>query len=385
VLPGEALSDRLQEMPRYIESEQADAWIVYGYKDINPTFGHFFDGRRISRRAFFIIPVSGAPRLIVHAVDADRFKDVDRRIYHGREDMLGYLAEEVARNKRVLMEYSPLGALPANSFLDAGTYQLLSDIGFEIRSSADVHQSLFARWTAADRDDHARAATVYFEALQATFLHVRQNLGRITERGVLDYLTDQVARNGCEICVPCVAVNQNSAMPSYTLKGAGATVHEGDWLFVDCHCRIPGKVFADITWVSYVGQNPPARYVAAFEAVRDARDMAVDAVRAAYRDKRRIEGWELDRLARDYFGQTNNDKYFTHRLGHSLGKDIHGPGANLDDFESHDTRQLIPGTAFTIEPGLYYADFGVRTEINVLLDESGPSILTPEQKTIQCI
>jgi Xaa-Pro aminopeptidase len=378
-------SELRREISTYVSDEQADAWIVYGYKGINPTFSYFFDDRRLSRRAFYVIPASGEPHLIVHAVDADRFKDVARRVYHDKDDLLRCLTEEAARHKRVLMEYSPNGALPAASYLDAGTYQLLCGLGFDIRSSQDVHQKLFSRWTPADLADHQRSASVYFDSLQETLWHVRKNVGRVTERDVLQVLSERCSREGVEICVPCVAVNQHSAMPSYQLKDAGATVNEGDWLFIDCHSRTPGKVFSDITWVSYVGQNPPAAYVAAFDAVRGARDLAVETLRDAYKHKRRIEGWELDRVARDYFKERGQEQYFTHRLGHSLGRDIHGPGANLDDFESHDTRPLIPGTAFTIEPGLYFQDFGVRTEINVFLTESGPEILTPLQASIQCI
>lgn len=373
------------DVQRQIASDGADAWIIYGYKATSPTFSSFFSDRRISRRAFYVIPARGEPRLIVHSVDADKFADVPRQIYGGNDELRRHLLDEVSRNRRVLMEYSPLGAIPALSSLDAGTYELLSGLGFEILSSKDVHQKVFARWTQHDLEQHARSASVYFNALQDTLRHVRAHVGRLTERDVVQFLSEKAARDGVEICVPCVAVNEHSGMPSYALKGEGATIKDGDLLFIDCHARTPGSVFSDITWISYLGREPPAAYVEAFEAVRTARQRALDLLRQAYRDKRRVEGWELDRVARDYFGSIGKEAYFTHRLGHSLGKDIHGPGANLDDFESHDTRELIPGTAFTIEPGLYFPEFGVRTEINVYISENGPEVLTPEQSGIQCI
>lgn len=368
-----------------IERSDADAWVIHDFRGSNQAFRNIFPQAATSRRAFLLVPSVGKPSLLVSAVDADKFPGVERVVYASHEDLVGRLTALAALYPRILMEYSPNGLLPVISCLDAGTYELLRGVGFEIRSSADLHQRMFARWSAQDLEDHRYAADVYMRSLQAAFRYIRENLGKVREGDVFDFLHEQVAREGVELGVPCVAVNEHSGMPHYELQRPGHLIGEGDWVFIDCHARLPGKVYADITWVGYVGKDPPERYRAAFQAVREARDLAVEAVRNAYRQERRIEGWQLDRIARDHLGGLGHGAYFTHRLGHSLGRDIHGPGANLDDFECRDTRALIPGTAFTVEPGLYFPDFGVRSEINVYLEASGPRVLTPLQMQIETI
>lgn len=371
----------LEKLP----SSDADAWIICDYKDSNPAFRFFFSDIRVSRRAFFVISQDEAPFVVAHRVDYNRFKGYKILPYSGYDDLLRIIKDIRARYNKVLVDYSGLGGASPLSSIDAGTLHLLEAAGFSIKTSEELHQHVFARWNPDDVAAHKKASIVYFDALQGSFQYIRENLGKVTEGDVVNYLDERTRREGIEICVPCVAVNRNSSFPSYSRVGAGATINERDWLFVDCHAHIPGEVFSDITWVAHVGGRPPEAYERAFAAVRDARNLAVDLVQEAFAQGRRIEGWEVDRAVRTFFSMTGQDKYFAHRLGHSLGKTIHGVGANLDDLETHDTRPLIKGTAFTIEPGLYYEDFGLRTEINVIIGENGPEVVTPMQNDIHII
>lgn len=363
-----------------------DAWVVYNFKQMNPIFADFFGPVNCSRRAFLVITRRENPVLLVHSVDASKFGGIRLEVYTSFEEMCRKLTEIVGPGRKVLMEYSPSGALPAMSFLDAGTFELLSSLGFEIASSAEVYQLVFAIWSDEDLASHRRAAAVWYELIERGFDLIGQNIDRIREDEVVDFFEHELAKQGFEMSAPSVAANAHSGLPHYTpLAGSGSVLRPGDWVMIDANVRQPGAVNADITWVGYAGPNPPADYQRVFDAVTSARDAAVSALAAAFAEGRRIEGWELDRIAREKLVVAGYGANILHRLGHSLGREAHGRGANLDDFETHDTRPLVPGIAFTIEPGVYFPGFGIRSEINVHIGKNGPEVTTPIQKAIRII
>jgi len=288
--------------------------------------------------------------------------------------------------RRVLMEYSPGGALPTMSYVDAGTFELLTSLGFEILPSADLYQELFATWTEQELAEHRLAARELGRVVLAAFGFIGENLGRVTEGDVAGFIRREFGAAGLETdSGPNVSVNAHSADPHYDPLGSGSVISAGDWVLIDLWARRPGGVYADITWVGYAGREVPARYRQAFDVVRAARDLALKFLAEALGSGRRVEGWEVDRAARNLVAERGFGAYFTHRLGHNLGRDVHGKGANLDDYETRDTRALIPGLGLTVEPGLYFGDFGVRSEINVYLGPHGPEVTTPAQEEVVLI
>ncbi len=367
----------------YLSENGLAGWLVYDFRGLNPVFAELVGRTGGTRRAFLIFRPDGDPVLVVHQVDAGSFGGLNRRVYRNRHELAGRLLDLFPGSRRVLMEYSPGGALPTMSYVDAGTFELLSALGFEVVSSADLYQQVFACWTEPDLAAHRAAAAELGRIVLEAFGFIGENLGRVTEGDVVGLIRERLAAAGLESdSGPNVSVGAHSADPHYEPAGAGETISAGDWVLIDLWARYPGSVYADITWVGYAGRQVPERYQAAFEVVRAARDLALEFIASAWEAGRRVEGWEVDRAARSFIEERGLGEYFTHRLGHNLGREVHGKGANLDDYETHDTRPLIPGLGFTIEPGLYFEDFGVRSEINVYLGPDGPVVTTPVQNEV---
>ena len=368
----------------YLSENGLAGWLVYDFRGLNPVFAELVGRPGGTRRAFLVMRPAGEPVLLVHQVDAGGFAGIDREVYRNRAELADRLRALFPEDRRVLMEYSPGGALPTMSYVDAGTFELLRGLGFEIESSADLYQQVFACWAEADLAAHRAAAGELGRIVDEAFGFIGENLGRVTEGQAAEFIRQKFAAAGLESdSGPNVSVNAHSADPHYEPPaGAGAVISAGDWVLIDLWARRPGGVYADITWVGYAGRQVPARYQDAFDVVRAARDRALGFIEAAWREGRRIEGWEVDRVARALVEARGLGKYFTHRLGHNLGREVHGKGANLDDYETHDTRPLVPGLGFTIEPGLYFDDFGVRLEMDVYLGPHGPEVTTPVQNEV---
>ncbi len=370
----------------YLSERGVAGWLVYDFRGLNPVFAELMGRTGGTRRAFLAFRAEGEPVLVVHRVDAGGFAGLERRVYCDRGELADVLRGLFPGGRRVLMEYSPGGALPTMSYVDAGTFEFLTSLGFEISSSADLYQELFARWTETDLAGHCLAARELGRVVLRAFEFIGENLGRVAEGDVVGFIRREFEAAGLETdSGPNVSVNVHSADPHYEPTGSGATISAGDWVLIDLWARRPGGVYADITWVGYAGREVPARYREAFDLVRAARDLALKFLHEAWGAGRRVEGWEVDRVARNLVAERGFGAHFTHRLGHNLGREVHGRGANLDDYETHDTRALIPGLGFTIEPGLYFDDFGVRSEINVYLGPNGPEVTTPVQEEVVLI
>lgn len=366
-----------------------DAWLIYDFHGSNPVFAELTAASGCgTRRAWLLIPAQGTPRLLVHHVDAGRFAAAGYALatYRSRTEHERALAALLAQYPRVALEYVPRGDLPNLSHVDAGTLELVRALGGRPTSSAELYQYAVARWDAAALASHRHAAGALVAGVDATFrfLGERWRTG-VREGEAASFLRTWLERAGLVVAEgPVVAFDAHSGDPHYEPPvGGGAALRFGSWVLIDAWAKRPepGAVYADVTWVGTVGAPAPEQ-AAAFAAVCGARDAAVAALERAYAAGRPIAGWELDRAARTYLAERGLAEAFTHRLGHSLGVDVHGRGANLDDFETHDTRPLIPGLGFTIEPGLYYERFGVRSEINVFIGPGGPEITTAVQHEI---
>jgi Xaa-Pro aminopeptidase len=370
-----------------------DAWLLYDFHNINPIARRVIGlgpDRFATRRWFGLVPRSGEPTWLHHAIEAHLFTDLPgRRIsfvaYRQLREGLGQI---LSGTRRVAMEYVPQGAIPYVSRVDAGTIEMVRACGVEVVSSADLVQHFEARWSPEGLASHRRAARGLADVLRAAFEEtagaVRQRRS-ITEHSLQQFMGDQFRRRKLFFEPPIVAVNAHSGNPHYELRPeASAPIREGDLLLLDLWCREEkeGSIWADITWMAYLGSRVPDRFQEIWRIVAGARDAAVSFLKEAWTQGRPIRGAEVDTVARDYIRARGYGERFIHRTGHSIGREVHGNGCNIDSLETVDERRLIPCTGFSIEPGIYLEEFGVRSEIDVYVDESGPEVTTEIQDRI---
>lgn len=381
----------LDEAQRFLQENQLDGWLLEDFHQNNPIFWQVVGHRRhTTRRVFLLIPPTGTPRFLLHQVDAERLRDVGWPIdvYLSREDLEAGLKVLLRGRQRVAMEYSPACALPVVSRVDAGTIEQIRAFGIEVVSSGDVLQYAVARWSPDQLESHRQAAPAVVSIAQEAFQFIGQNLQRgVTEWETREFICGRFADLDLETEEgPIVAANVHSGDPHYEPRRDGsARIRPGDWVLIDLWAkkRQPHAVYADTTWVGYVGRTPPLLNQRVFDSVQRARDAALRLLDEAWRQGRELEGWQVDEAARQVIATDGYARYFTHRLGHSLGEAIHSNGVNLDGFETHDTRKIIPGVGFTVEPGVYLPEFGVRLEVDVYVDPThGPVVTTPPQQDI---
>ncbi len=383
----------IKEAQQYMGQKGIDCWLIYDYRDSNPTLARVLgEMKGMTRPSFYLIPAEGQPIFIAHYVDAGRVDKpgVDLEVFHGRDEMLEILTSLLSDKSKVAMEYSPRGELPRVSKVDAGTIEMVRGLGCEVVSSGDLAQYVTMRWTPEQSASHKRAAEKVGNIVRQAFDYIgaRSGLG-VTEYEVAEYVrgrfeeVDLITDSG-----PIVSVNQHCSDPHYQpASSESAVIGPGDWVLIDLWARETTYygIYSDITWVAYVGQEVPEQYREVFRIVAGARDLAFQELDNAMRNGQPIEGWQVDRLARDYIEKAGYGHAFGHRLGHSLGAQVHDDGVNLDDLETHDTRTIIPGIGLSIEPGIYLSEFGVRSEIDVYVEEKGLMLTTPIQTEVVCI
>jgi Xaa-Pro aminopeptidase len=307
--------------------------------------------------------------------------------YASRAQRLTALADLLESATNVAMEYSPQAALPLASRVDAGTLELVRNQGVEVVSSADLVAYATARWSPEQLASHRRTAQALTETVHVAFAEAGRRYGAgVTEGDVAQFIRRTLASRGLAAPDgPIVAVNAHASDPHYEPPLSGSSpIRPGDWLLIDLWAREEGAegVYADITWTAYVGSTVPERMQRVFDVVIGARYAAVIALERAFQQGRSLQGWEVDKVARDFVDETGYGAHFTHRLGHSIGREVHGNGPNLDGFETLDTRLLVEGMGFSVEPGVYLPDFGVRSEIDVYLGPQGPEVTTPPQREV---
>lgn len=394
---GWQLTMRVTEIQAYLQSQGLDGWLLCDFQGSNPIARRIADLEKalITRRWFCLIPAQGQASWLCHRIERNLFEDLagEHRVYASWGELDRQLQELLKGVSRVAMEYSPEGEIPYVARVDAGTVERLRRIGIDIMSSAELVQLCEARWTPEALALHLRAAATLYEVKDRALEFVRKRLS--SGKGTTEYEVQQaMARMFQELGLttnspPIVAVNEHTSEPHYIPSESGhCPLRPGDFLLLDLWAKYsgPAAVYADITWVAYLGSEPSRRHQEVFELVRSARDRGVEFISESWKAGRQLHGFEVDDEVRRTVAQAGYGQYFTHRTGHSLGAEDHGNGVNLDNFETHDTRTLIPGVAFSIEPGLYLPEFGVRSEINVYLSESGPRVTTlPVQQEITCV
>ncbi len=373
---------------------QVAGWLVHDYRGSNPIFRRVvgeLDGF-ITRPCFLFVPTEGRPRLLVHHVDAGKFlrMDLDRVVYSSRLSMLEGMGALAPAGATVAMEYSPGGVLPRVSKVDAGTIDMLRGLDLEVVSSADLVQYATLRWDDAALASHLRAGDALTRIVQEAFAYVGAHLeDGPTEYDVAELIRDRFREEGMHSPDgPIVAANGHASDPHYEPAPEGSSViRRGDWLLIDLWARETADeaMYADITWVAYVGDRVPEEHRKVWEIVSTARDSALKYLEGSARQGITLQGAQVDRIAREYIARQGYGEQFTHRLGHSINTEVHGDAVNLDGFETEDTRSIVPGICFSIEPGIYLPEFGVRSEIDVYMSEDGPYATTEVQRDVVLI
>ena len=377
----------------FMRRDDLPGWLVYDYRGSNPVFHQLVTpSGHVTRPAMLFVPAASPPRLLAHHVDAGKFADcgLETDVYSGRQSLIEGLRQMLPGGSRVAMEYSPQGALPRVSKVDAGTVELIGSLGVTVESSADLMQYATQRWSHEQFEDHLRTAATLGDVVNQAFAYAGSQLGDgVTEFQVAEFIRSRFREEGLESPDgPIVAANAHSSDPHYEPGAEGSSViRPGDWMLIDLWAR-PGdrdSVYADITWVAYVGDAVPEQHQRIFDIVTGARDAAVKYLEDYFNRGLSAQGWQVDDAARSYIDRQGYGGYFTHRLGHSIGREVHGDAVNLDGFETLDTRRIIPGIGFSIEPGIYLPEFGVRSEIDAYMSETGPIVTSPVQRKVVLI
>jgi Xaa-Pro aminopeptidase len=384
---------------RALAADRLDGWLLYDFHGSNPIAAALAglaasSGKLTTRRWYYLIPASGAPRGLVHAIERHNLDGLPgtKEAYAGRRELEAGLRRLLDGCHRVAMEYSPQGAIPYVSRVDAGTFEAVRSLGVDVVSSGDLVQRFEATWSAAALASHRAASERLYRIKDRAFDALRATL---SEHGVSDEydlqqkMTAWFEDEGLVTdSPPVVAAMENAGNPHYLPSPAAhRPIRPNELVLIDLWGKLPqdGAVFADITWVGFTGSAVPDEFGRAFTAIRDARDAAIQLVQASARERRDLRGWHVDRAARDVIERAGYGKAFLHRTGHSLGESVHGNGVHMDDYETHDDRRLLPGTGFTIEPGVYFDRFGVRTEINMVYGDGEASVTGPAQTEIVTI
>jgi len=353
-----------------------DGWLTFDFRGINPIAKALIDlPHPTTRKWFCLIPSDGEPLWLVPRLERSFFAGVCGTIfdYASRQEMVDGLRQLLAGMKRVAIEYSPNGELPTVSFMDAGTFELLKSFGLELVSSADLVHWVLGR---VDEDGlrlHRQAAGKLLRLKDEAFAFIVDALVKgqtVTEWQVQQFLVDRMKEEGLTSSYPpIVAAMGNSANPHYfPTKEQCSPIGWGDFVLLDIFAKVanePKAVYADITWCGYTGTTVPPRFNEQFAIVKEARDEALEFLRERIERGEPVRGCDVDAVARKVIAEHGRAKDFIHRTGHSLGTEVHGWGVNLDDYETKDTRLIVPGTLVTIEPGIYGPEIGTRTEINV--------------------
>jgi Xaa-Pro aminopeptidase len=366
-------------------------WLLYDFRGSNPFAARFLDlgDTLLSRRVFALVPTEGPPVLLVSVLEAGslRAPGFEVRSYASRASLEARL-RELLPDGPVAMEVSPRADLPYVSAVDAGTVQLIASLGGEVVSSAELLQA-FAAWSETQIADHREAARGVMAVLEEAFAFLRERTaaGReVRETDVQDVIAAGFDRRGLVYDHRAiVGFAANAGDPHYVpRRGEDRALAPGDPVLIDLFARkdAPGAPYGDVTWMGVYGDPDPA-FARAFEAVVAARELGVRTIREAWAEGRRPQGREVDRAVRDLLSEAGYGEAFVHRTGHSLGwRHTHGDAVHLDDFETRDTRTLRPGIGLTVEPGVYLAELGVRSELDLVLHEDGPEVTTGQQREL---
>jgi Xaa-Pro aminopeptidase len=370
-----------------------DAWLFYDHHYRDPIAYRVLglsDSLMVTRRWFYLIPAQGEPRKLVHRVEAGHLDPLpgQKEQYSAWQELWENLKKMLGPYSIIAMQYSPNNLIPYISLVDAGTLELVRSFGKNIVSSGDLVARFEAVWNEEQIRSHYAAGEAIDRITEAAFKEVgrRARNGNASEFEMQQWILEAFKREGLVTEeFPIVAVNANSGDPHYEPRAdRSSPVRQGDFVLLDIWAKknTPNAVYYDITWDGFVGQAPSDQHRQIFEIVRGARDAGVKTVQSAVSAGKKIAGWEVDKAARDFINAAGYGRYFVHRTGHSIGTSVHANGANMDNLETRDDREIIPNTCFSVEPGIYLPEFGVRSEVNVLVRKGTAEVTGKIQREI---
>jgi Xaa-Pro dipeptidase len=387
----------LDEIQSELKKQKLDGWLFFDHHQRDALAYRVLGlgtARVPTRRWYYLIPAAGEPAGLVHIIEAgmlDALPGAKTRYSSWQEQTSG-VRKLLEGRRRVAMQYSPQCAIPYVSMVDAGTVELVRGIGVEVVSSADLIQHFEARWNADALESHLEAGRRVDQVRRYAFAMIGERVRsgqQVSEYDVQQFIRTEFERVGLFMDHgPIVGVNGNASNPHYEPSAqASATIRDGDFVLIDMWAKLnkPGAVYYDITWTGVCGGKPTSEMQNVFAIVRDARDAAIERVRKAVAAHEEIRGFEVDDAARSHIREKGFAQYFVHRTGHSIGEDIHGSGANMDNLETHDERKVIPWTCFSIEPGIYLPAFGVRSEVNVFVGDKEARVTGEIQRELVAI
>jgi len=387
---------RLDEIASALGHAQLDGWLFYDFRLSDPLayriLGLSEDGIA-TRRWFCYVPARGKPQAIVSAVEAHRLDAIaaEKTIYRSHDEMIAALCKVLEGARRIAMDYSPGCAIPYVSRVDAGTVEMVRAMNVEVVTAADLIQRFEATLTREQLASHQQAARALRSIVDETFSEIAQLISKdraVSEVSVQESVMARFAARGLVThAPPIVAVNEHSADPHYgpTAKNDRA-IRRGDFILLDLWAKeaASDRIYADFTWVAFAGDKVPAEHARIFKIVADARDATVDLVERRVAAGEPVGGREADRAARSVIEAAGFGEAFVHRTGHSIGREVHGTGANLDSLETLDDRTLIVNTCFSVEPGIYLpGKFGVRSELDMTIEDGRATVSgEPRQREI---
>jgi len=379
-----------------LRERNIDAWLFYDHHHRDPIAYRVLGlsaGLMVTRRWYYVIPAQGEPTKLVHKIEAGHLDTLPgaKLQYSGWQELFEQMKKMLGAYRDIAMQYSPNNLIFYVSMVDGGTLEMIRGMGKNIVSSGD----LVAQFEATLTDEQIRTHFAARDKVDAITAAAFQEIGRRVRNGgtsehqIQDWFMEAFRRESLVTDdPPIVAVNANSGNPHYEPRAEGsAAIREGDFVLLDVWAKqnTPGAVFYDITWTGFIGRAPSERMREVFNVVRDARDTGVKKVQDAIGAGKAIAGWEVDRAVRDHIKKSGYGDYFIHRTGHSIGTDVHANGANMDDLEIHDERRILPNSCFSIEPGVYLPEFGVRSEVNMLVRPKSAEVTGKIQKEIVII
>lgn len=362
----------IERVQAALREQELDGWLVYEFHHLNPIAVRLLGLGKTTRRAFVLIPAHGEPVAMIHAIEASSWRHwpFERRTYSGWREMEVALAELVAGAGRLAMEVSPGAAVPTLDYVPAGIAGLILEQGTEIASSGDLVSRFHSVVDPTHLEQHRRAAEIVRDTARAAFDRAGDAIRKgspVTEGALSEWIVSHLTEAGLVEQVSCiVATGPKAADSHYAPQGAGETIRSGDLLLIDLWGAFAGSVPADQTWMGVMAPEVDARTQEIWEAVRDARDAVIGFLGERHASGEPVYGYEADDVARGVISERGYGPCFVHRTGHSIDMDLHGSGPNLDNLETRDDRVLVPGVAFSVEPGIYIdGEIGVRSEVNV--------------------
>ena len=387
---------KIKEIKKYIAQEGADAWVLVDYECHNPVMNALLGPKMLTRKIFMVIPASGKPYLITHIIDTVYLKDketlgnFDLKVYKTWREMLDLEKKLLSGYKTVLMDISENGLLPRISLADWGSVDYIKSLGLEVRSSGDVLQRITAVYSKRAYELQKQACELTLKIKDEAFQKIKELIekdGKTSEYEIQQFIADRFREEGMVFDEPpLVAIGPNASDPHYApTRESFSEICEGDLVLIDMWAKMddPEAVYADITWMGYVGKEIPDVFAERFKIVKSARDAVIEFLKNEI-PNRDVHAFEADDVARKVITDAGYGEYFLHRVGHNIAVDVspHGPGANLDDYESKDTRLLLEGTSFSDEPGIYAPDFGVRSETNLHIKDGNLEVVAGLQDEI---